>query len=65
VAWLIEREFGVRYHPAHVGRILKRLGWSRQKPVKRAAQRDEGAIEQWRGEKWVEIEKKPARKDER
>jgi transposase len=64
VAWLIQREFGVRYHPAHVGRILKRLGWSRQKPVERAAQRDEEAIEQWRGEKWAEIEKKPATKDE-
>ncbi len=44
VAWLIEKEFGVRYHPAHVGRILKQFQWSRQKPVQRASQRDEQAI---------------------
>jgi transposase len=65
VAWLIEREFGVRYHPAHVGRILKKLGWSRQKPVERASQRDEEAIEKWRKEKWKEIEKKPKTKGAR
>lgn len=65
VAWLIQREFGVRYHPAHVGRILKGLEWSRQKPVERATQRDEEAIERWRTEKWLEVEKKPEKKDER
>ena len=64
VAWLIQREFGVRYHPAHVGRIVKRLGWSRQKPVERADQRDEETIEQWRTEKWLELEKKPEKKSE-
>jgi transposase len=64
VVWLIQREFGVTYHPAHVGRILKRLGWSRQQPVDRASQRDEAAIEQWRTERWAEIEKKLAKKAE-
>jgi transposase len=63
VAWLIQHKFGVTYHPAHVGRLLKRLGWSRQKPVQRATQRDEEAIERWRTEKWLEIEKKPVPKD--
>jgi transposase len=58
VAWLIEQQFGVRYHPAHVGRLLKQLKWSRQKPVERASQRDEVAIERWRLEKWPELEKK-------
>ena len=28
VASVIEREFGVRYHPAHVSRLLRELGWS-------------------------------------
>jgi transposase len=64
VAWLIQREFGVTYHSAHVGRIVKRLGWSRQKPVERADQRDEETIEQWRTEKWVDLEKKPEKKSE-
>ena len=63
VAELIRREFGVSYHPSHVGRILKKLGWSRQKPITRASQRNEAAIEQWRTERWNELEKKPTKKD--
>jgi len=65
VAELIKRKFGVTYHPAHVGRILKKLGWSRQKPITRASQRNEAAIERWRTEKWGELEKKPNAKDAR
>ncbi len=64
VAKLVERKFGVSYHPGHVGRILKAIGWSRQKPVRRASQRDEAAIERWRIEKWLEIKKKPQMRDE-
>lgn len=63
VAKLIKRMFGVAYHPGHVGRILKKLGWSRQKPITRASQRNEAAIERWRTEKWIELEKKPGAKD--
>lgn len=36
VAQVIQREFGVQYHPAHVSRILKALGWTPQKPIRRA-----------------------------
>jgi transposase len=63
VAQLIKREFGVSYHPSHVGRILKQIGWSRQKPITRASQRNETAIERWRTEKWAELEKKRSAKD--
>ena len=63
VAQVIKREFGVSYHPAHVGRILKRLGWSRQKPIERASQRNEAAIERWRTTTWVELKKRPSKKD--
>jgi transposase len=45
VAALIERHFGVRFHPEHVRKIVKRrLGWSSQKPQKKAKERDEAAI---------------------
>jgi transposase len=44
VATVIEREFGVRYHPAHVSKLLRALGWTVQKPIRRASQRDERAI---------------------
>ena len=35
VAVVIEREFGVRYHPAHVSKVLRALDWSVQKPPPR------------------------------
>jgi transposase len=47
VATVIQREFGVRYDPAHVSRLLQHWGWTRQKPVRRARQRDPAAIQAW------------------
>lgn len=57
VVELVKREFGVSYHPAHMSRILKRLGLTPQKPVTRATQRDEAAIERWRTERWPEVKR--------
>jgi len=46
VAWLIQFKFGVKYHRAHVSRLLREeLNWSVQKPIEKATQRDEGTIE--------------------
>lgn len=46
VAELIERHFQVAFHAEHVRKILKRkLGWSSQKPQRRARERDEVAID--------------------
>src|SRR3954468_6072101 len=40
-AELIERHFGIRFHPEHARKILKRrLRWTSQKPQKRAKERD-------------------------
>lgn len=64
VAEVIRQEFGVRYHPSQVGRILKRLDWSRQKPARRARQRNEEAIRRWKEERWPRLKKglnKPGR----
>src|SRR5271169_1399566 len=56
VATLIERHFHVRYHHDHVGRFLRRrLGWSVQKPVRRARERDEEAIRRWQSEQFPRI----------
>ena len=52
VATVIRREFRVRYHPNHVGKLLRAAGWSVQKPIERASQRNEAAIEAWRTERW-------------
>jgi transposase len=55
VAQVIERLTGVAYHPGHVWRLLRRLGWSLQRPARRAAERDEAAIARWRAEEWPRI----------
>jgi len=62
ISMVIRRSFGVSYHPAHVSRILKDCGWSLQKPVRRATQRDEQAIIHWVEHKWSEIKKRPVTK---
>src|SRR3989304_2273265 len=64
VAIVIERQFGVHYHPAHVSRLLIEIGWSPQKPLQRATQRDEAAIKAWREERWPAPKKGLRRRDE-
>jgi transposase len=59
IAALIEREFRVGYHPAQVSRILAQLGWSYQKPERRALERNEVAIAKWKRYRWLAIKKKP------
>lgn len=54
---VIERQFGVRYHKDHVGKLLREMGLSYQQPVERATQRDEERIAAWAGEDWPRIKK--------
>jgi len=56
---LIEEQCGVRYHEAHVWRILRKLGWSCQRPSGRALERDEPAILHWKKVQWPRLKKKP------
>jgi len=58
VAEVTDRNFGVRYHPNHMWRLLRSLGWSCQKPIKRARERDEVAIEHWKRRIWPHIKKR-------
>ena len=60
VAQWIARRFQVRYHPDHVCRLLHSLGWSPQKPQRRAIERDEKAVRHWMRHTWSAIKKKPA-----
>jgi transposase len=48
IAQVIQRKVHVQYHRAHVGRLLVRLNWSCHKPERRALERDEKAIEEWK-----------------
>jgi len=62
VAAVIRRTFGVTYHPAHVNRLLHALHHSVQRPVARAAQRNETAIAAWWQDRWPAVEKKRPRR---
>jgi transposase len=56
VASLIERHFGVRYHPEHVRSVLhQRLRWSSQKPQRRAKEQNEKEVERWIGDEFPRI----------
>lgn len=58
VARLIQQVCHVRYHPGHVWRILGEIGWSCQRPQRKARERDEAAIRRWVRQEWPRIKKK-------
>jgi len=60
VQQLIRQKYGVEYHVNYVPTLLKSLGWTRQKPERRARERDEAAIERWIHVDWSRIKKKSA-----
>lgn len=60
VAEQIRQHWGIPYHPGHVWKILIGLGWSCQKPERRALQRNPRKIRQWKQRQWPRIKKSPA-----
>lgn len=58
IAKLIERKFDVQYDQSGVWRLLNRLGWSCQKPERRARERDPVAIDGWRKHDWPRLKKR-------
>ena len=63
IAEVIWRTFGVRYHPDHVSRLLRQTGWSVQRPIQRATQRDEDAVRRWSEQRGPAIKKRQPTKD--
>lgn len=61
VAELIRRQFGIEYHVDHVLKVLRNMGWSPQKPERRAIERDETQIRNWVKYTWPRIKKKPGK----
>jgi transposase len=58
VVEVIEKETGIIYHPGHVWKILRsQLGWSRQRPARRAIERDDEAIISWVKTDWPRVKK--------
>lgn len=62
VRLLIERLFGVSYSEVHVWRILGALGFSNQKPERRAIERDDAAVARFKRKTWPALKKKPSGK---
>jgi transposase len=60
VATLIRARFGVLYrYPSAVATLLHRLGFTVQKPARRAVERDEQAIADWREHTWSQVVERP------
>jgi transposase len=62
IARLIHRQFGVRYHRDHIGRLLGQMGWSCQRPTGRARERKDEEIARWKRVEWPRIKKKPGKR---
>ena len=58
VVALVRHFLGISYHPGHMSRLLRRWGWSVQKPVRQAQQRDEAVIAQWPKQTRPQLKKK-------
>lgn len=63
VAALIGKLSGVDYHPGHVWRVLGSLGFSCQRPERRAIERDDKQIRIWKRKTWPALKKRPAAKN--
>ncbi|GAA3508106.1 IS630 family transposase [Actinomadura keratinilytica] len=60
VGQVVERVCGVRLSRASVWRLLTaRLGWSLQRPQRRAVERDDAEIARWVAHEWPRINKGP------
>lgn len=64
VAELVRKLSGQRYHPGHCWHLLRKLGFSCQRPTRRAIERDEQKIAGWKRSTWPSLKKKPGGKAE-
>jgi hypothetical protein len=62
VARVIEDEFSLSYHPAHVSRILHRLEFSVQRPQRVLARADQALQSKWIRYRYPNLKKKPKAK---
>lgn len=62
IATVIMETFGVRYHPAHISRLMRQLRQSNQVPTVQAAQRNPAAVQAWYAERWPALKKRRGQK---
>src|SRR6202795_3897785 len=61
IAWVIEEEFEVQYHPGHVRKLLHGWGFSVQRPRRVLARADAAAQDRWHRRTYPALKKKPNR----
>jgi len=59
IAWVIEEEFGVSYHPGHVRKLLHAMDFSVQRPRRVLARADAAEQERWQRRTYPNLKKKP------
>ena len=64
VGVVIKRLHGVAFSQAQIWRILGSLGFSPQKPDKRAIERNEDVVRSWKRNKWPALKKKPPERED-
>jgi transposase len=62
IAWVVEEEFGVTYHPGHVRKLLHTLGFSVQRPRRVLARANAAEQDRWHRRVYPQIKKKPTRR---
>lgn len=62
---VVKERFDVEYSTVGIWRVLRSLGFTPQKPEKRATQRDEKAIATWKRKTWPALKKSPKPRAER
>lgn len=59
ISTLIGQKFGVHYHPAHISRLMRKIGFSVQKPKRRSYRKDMTEVTEWKEERFPAAKKKP------
>ena len=59
LARVIQEEFGISYHPGHVRKLLRQLGFSVQQPRRKLAKADEAAKDRWHRYTYPKLKKTP------
>ncbi len=57
IAQVIQKRFGIEYHPNHIWHLLRGLGWSCQKPEKKAREQNQKEVKHWKRYQWPHIKK--------
>jgi transposase len=59
VCQLVHKHFGISYHPCHIPRVLRAMGWSPQRPERKAYERNASSVDRWTRQRWTFLKKSP------